>query len=288
MYSHCVDLSTPPHHDEESIAPTQLEPEGNGTDTDDDDDAADMQPRLGNHSVRMINIREQCDAIIASRPRTDDDPIMDVESSGSPNVRRSDNTSSCDGTSSPLLRTCEDCGEDYVMYHDHWGDDNGFCYECSSARGLGYLDEFNNRWVMRAGQSLPPGCRHQGPMHAARANVQLQSASSTASLSHAMRDSGNEVGVDTIKTPAAFRDSWSLRIPSACLEPAQASRIAAMHDQLDAIPEYQHGDDTQARSSTDGCVESPTQADEVNDIIIIDTASNSRPTWFCGEPRQWP
>ena len=85
MFSHCVDLSTPPSSAGQAIAPTQLESEEYGSEAYADDDDADAQPPQGNPHAHMINMRERCDAIIASRPRTDDDPIVDVDSSGSSN-----------------------------------------------------------------------------------------------------------------------------------------------------------------------------------------------------------
>ena len=268
MSSPPIDLLTPPHNDTGVIAPTQME-----SDYEDDVDGQSIDSPAIPQSSHLINVRERCDAIIASRPRTydaapprthdDDDPI--IESIASSNDDRHGNDSAdiddietneersassndishtgpvldnedsgmrwdllprrevCDTMGQPLDHSwphiCNDCGRRYNNYH--FGPDNGFCPDCTDARGLRYIDERANCWVLQVGEPPPMNCYHNGRsyVHVAHLNAAARTGSTHSS---------DALVADTVKTRAAFRDSWSMRRPSTCLSSAQSSNIIAM------------------------------------------------------------
>ena len=277
MDSQIVDLSTPPHVAGGSNALTQADSESS-----DETASKDLQ--------RTINVREQCDAIIAARSiknETDSDAIDDIATSPYESPARAADAD--DGNDPAEWKTpCVECGSRYGKYH--WERDNGLCEQCTDKNGLSYVDEFHNCWVLQKGESLPPRCRRF-------CDVYPQLIRSTAPHQRPMPAAPDTSGVDTAKTKAACRDHWFERRASGSWDRGEAMRIAAMQDQraFAAVrgvsdtqesssvhvvgTQSQNADETRASSSVEGAcliADMPTQVDAHNGTTLTDASNELR------------
>ena len=277
MDSQFVDLSTPPHVAGGFTTPTQADRESSN------ETASQDLPRT-------INVREQCDAIIAARyikDETDSDAIDDNATSPYESPASAADAANGDDRAE-WKNPCVECGSRYGQYH--WERDNGLCERCSDEHGLSYVDEFHNCWVLQRGESLPPGCRRLR-------DVYPQVIRSKAPHQRAMPAAPDTYGVDTARTKAACRDHWFERRASGSLDREQAMRIAAMQDQraFAAVrgvsdtqesssvhvvdTQSQSADETRASSSVEAaCMipDMPTQVDGHSEITVTDAFNELR------------
>ena len=211
MNSEFVDLSTPPHVAGCSIAPTQA-------------DSGSSDEPSSNALPRMINVRERCDVIIAAQTLKDEDDGDAIDDNATPTNESPAKVPQTTDDEDPNAwkNPCSYCGSRYGKYH--WERDNGLCGRCSDKHGLSYIDEFHNCWVLQIGESLPPRCRLVR-------DVYPHWITSPAPHQRALSATRNDYGTDSVKTQAAFRNSWSERRTSASLDREQALRIATMQNQ---------------------------------------------------------
>ena len=106
---------------------------------------------------------------------------------------------------------------------------------------------------------------------------QSQNAYET-SASSVVEDVGVTVGIHT-----------QLNAPSGITATDASNERRHEHrDEASYAPSHPTQYGMYASSSMNGCVEASNESDESDEATISDAIGESRPVWFCGEPREWP